>query len=80
DERNKLSSILNRNTAQEDQLAILNDRLNRLGFSFENRDPLYNEFLLAWQDVKYADRLPLSPREAADRREAMNNLIQKLLE
>lgn len=79
DERNELSSILNRNSEQEDQLAILNDRLNRLGFSFENRDPLYNEFLLAWQNVKYADKPPLSPPEAANRREAMNNLIQKLL-
>lgn len=79
DERNELSSIVKRNPKQEDQLAILNDRLNRLGFSFENRDPLYNEFLLAWQDVKYADKPPLSPHEAANRREAMNNLIQKLL-
>ncbi|MDO7411354.1 AAA family ATPase [Acinetobacter baumannii] len=80
DERNELSRILNRNSEQEDQLAILNDRLNRLGFSFENRDPLYNEFLLAWQDVKYANKPPLSPIGAAKRREAMNNLIHKLLE
>lgn len=80
DERNELTRILNRNTDQEDHLAILNDRLNRLGFSFENRDPLYNDFLLAWQDVKYADKPPLSPFGAAERREAMNNLIQKLLE
>lgn len=80
DERNELTRILNRNTDQEDHLAILNDRLNRLGFSFENRDPLYNDFLLAWQDVKYADKPPLSPFGAAKRREAMNSLIQKLLE
>lgn len=79
DERNELTRILNRNTDQEDRLAILNDRLNRLGFSFENRDPLYNDFLLAWQDVKYADKPPLSPSDAAERREAMNNLIQKIL-
>jgi predicted ATPase len=79
DERNELRRILNRNTDQEDRLAILNDRLNRLGFSFENRDPLYNDFLLAWQDVKYADKPPLSPSDAAERREAMNNLIQKIL-
>ncbi|MDQ8856912.1 AAA family ATPase [Acinetobacter pittii] len=79
DERNELSHIQQRSNEQEDHLAILNDKLNRLGFSLTNRDPLYNEFLLAWQDFKYAEKPFLTPDKAAKRREAMKNVIASLL-
>lgn len=80
DDRNELAHIQQRTPQQDDDLAILNDELNRLGFSLENREPLYNEFLLAWQDLRYADRPPLTPDKAAQRREAMKKVIAALLE
>ncbi|UVM72071.1 AAA family ATPase [Pseudomonas alvandae] len=79
DDRNVLAHIKQRNTQQDDDLAILNDKLNRLGFSLENREPLYNEFLLAWQDLRYADAPLLTPDLAAKRREAMKKIIGSLL-
>ncbi|KJV28456.1 AAA family ATPase [Pantoea sp. SM3] len=78
DDRNELSHIEARTTAQNTQLDILNDELNRLGFSFENRDPLYSDFLLAWKDLTYSDKPPLTPDDAAHRREAMKKVIQIL--
>jgi hypothetical protein len=80
DERNELAHIPQRTSQQDDDLAILNDKLNRLGFSFENREPLYNEFLLAWQDLRYAHKLPLTPDKAAKRREGMKRVIATLTE
>lgn len=80
DERNVLSRISERTSEQEDALAIINDQLNRLGFSFENREPLYNDFLLAWQDVRYAEKPPLTPDQLLNRREAMKKVIEKLMQ
>lgn len=79
DDRNVLAHMKQRNTEQDDDLAVLNDKLNRLGFSLENREPLYNEFLLAWQDLRYADAPLLTPDMAAKRREAMKKIIGTLL-
>ncbi|ECF7019523.1 AAA family ATPase [Salmonella enterica] len=79
DERNVLARISERTSAQEDELAIINDKLNRLGFSFENREPLYNDFLMAWQDVRYAEKPPLTPDQLLNRREAMKKVIEKLM-
>ncbi|MET1256390.1 AAA family ATPase [Aliikangiella maris] len=78
DERNELAHKSEKTTEEEDQLSILNDQLNRLGFSFENREPLYNEFLLAWKDVRYANKPPMTPEKAAKRREAMKKVINAL--
>lgn len=78
DNRNELAHIENRTEAQNNQLDLLNDELNRLGFSFENRDPLYSDFLLAWQDLKYSDKPPLTPDRAAQRRAAMKKVIEAL--
>lgn len=79
DERNELAHIKNRSEAQNNQLDLLNDELNRLGFSFENRDPLYSEFLMAWQDLKYSDKPPLTPDRAAQQRASMKKVIEALL-
>jgi len=80
DDRNELAHIQERTPQQDDTLAVLNDKLNRLGFSIENREPLYNEFLLAWQDLRYAEKPPLTPDKAAQRREAMKKVIAALLD
>lgn len=78
DDRNELAGIENRTEDQNNQLDLLNDELNRLGFSLENRDPLYSEFLLAWQDLRYSDRPLLTPDKAAQRRAAMKKVIEAL--
>lgn len=75
DDRNELATLEQRSEEQNNQLDLLNDQLNRLGFSLENRDPLYNEFLLAWKDLRYADKPPLTPDKAAQRRAAMKKVI-----
>lgn len=78
DARNELVHIENRTEEQDTKLDLLNDELNRLGFSFENRDPLYNEFLLAWQDLRYSEKPPLTPDKAVQRRAAMKKVIDAL--
>ena len=79
DDRNALARIDHRTEEQEKQLIEINDKLNRLGFMFEDREPLYQDFLRAWQDVRYADRPPLSPVQIEKRHAAMKELIKNLL-
>jgi ABC-type multidrug transport system ATPase subunit len=79
DERNVLAQIEKRTAEQEKQLIAINDKLNRLGFMFEDREPLYQDFLRAWQDVRYADRPPLSPEKIEKRHAAMSELIKALM-
>ncbi|WP_336213930.1 AAA family ATPase [Enterobacter sp. P82] len=79
DQRNELAHIENRSEDENNQLDLINDHLNRLGFSFENRDPLYSDFLLAWQDLRYSDKPLLTPDKAAQRRLAMKKVIEVIL-
>ncbi|WP_368926724.1 AAA family ATPase [Serratia marcescens] len=79
DQRNELARIENRSEEENNQLDLINDYLNRLGFSFENRDPLYSDFLLAWQDLRYSDKPLLTPDKAAQRRLAMKKVIEAIL-
>jgi predicted ATPase len=79
DDRNALARIDHRTEEQEKQLIEINDKLSRLGFMFEDREPLYQDFLRAWQDVRYADRPPLSPAQIEQRHAAMKELIKDLL-
>ena len=80
DDRNALARLEHRSELQEKLLIELNDKLNRLGFLNESREPLYQEFLQAWQDFRYADRPPLSPEQVEARRAAMQILIKSLTE
>lgn len=79
DERNQLLQISNRSNKQQDRVIVLNDLLSRRGFLHEDREPLYQDFLRSWHDVRYADRPPLTPDEIATRRNAMKDLIKKLI-
>jgi hypothetical protein len=63
---------------QEQELIAVNDKLSRLGFLFEDREPLYQDFLRAWHDVRYADRPVLTPEVIAARHQAMKQLIKNL--
>ena len=78
DERNALSVVDKRTKNQEKRLIEINDELNRLGFLNEDRDPLYQDFLRAWQDLRYANKPPLTPEKIALRHDAMQKLIKEL--
>ncbi|UVT18557.1 MAG: AAA family ATPase [Nitrospira sp.] len=80
DERNNLARLAQRSEEQEKKLIEMNDKLNRLGFMFEDREPLYQDFLRAWHDVRYADRPPLSPKQIELRHKAMSELIKALMQ
>lgn len=78
DERNMLAHIALKTDAQEKALIAVNDKLSRLGFLFEDREPLYQDFLRAWHDVRYADRPVLTPAQIEARHQAMKELIKQL--
>ena len=79
DERNTLARIDQRTEEQNKQLIAINDKLSRFGFMFEDREPLYQDFLRAWHDVRYADRPPLSPQDLQKRHDTMKDLIKQLM-
>lgn len=78
DERNELAPLKARSDEQQRRLIALNDQLARLGFLNEDREPLYQDFLRAWHDVRYADRPPLTPADVEARQRAMKELIKQL--
>jgi hypothetical protein len=79
DERNTLAQLAQKSDEHERRLIALNDQLARLGFLFEEREPLYQGFLRAWHDVRYADKPPLTPRDVQARQQAMKTLIQQIM-
>jgi predicted ATPase len=80
DERNRLARLEERSDKQERDLIAINDKLDRLGFMHESRDPLYDDFLKGVQDYKYADRPPMTQDQIETRRLAMQALIKSLSE
>lgn len=80
DERNVLAQNAMKSDEQEKELIAINDKLARLGFLFEDREPLYQDFLRAWHDVRYADKPVLTPAQIAIRHQAMKDLIKQLQE
>lgn len=78
DDRNDLAQREVRTEEEEQRLIALNDQLNRLGFMFEDREPLYHDFLRAWKDLKYADKPPLTPDQLAVRGQAMKELLAQI--
>jgi predicted ATPase len=79
DARAELARKDPRSAEEEKRLIAINDKLGRLGFMSEDREPLYQDFLRAWQDVRYADRPPLTPEQIEKRHTAMRLLVKNLL-
>lgn len=79
DDRNTLARIEQKSDDQERKLIEINDKLARLGFLFEDREPLYQDFLRAWHDVRYADRPPLTSDQIEARRLALKRVVQELI-
>jgi ABC-type cobalamin/Fe3+-siderophores transport system ATPase subunit len=80
DERYVLVNITNKSDEDEQRLIWLNDDLARRGFLYEDREPLYQDFLRAWHDVRYADQPLLTPEAIQQRHANMKALIKKLTE
>lgn len=78
DERNRLVRIEKRTEEQDLQLLEINEKLNRLGFMLENREPSYQAFLRALHDYRYADMPILSPDELKIRHKMMIELIASI--
>ena len=78
DRRNELASLTHRTDEQDIELLAVNDQLNRLGFLFEDREPLYQAFLQAWREVRYADRPLLSQNQLWERHIAMSTLLRRI--
>lgn len=78
DERNALAQRADKSDKDEQRLIELNDDLARRGFLYEDREPLYQDFLRAWHDVRYADQPPMTPEEIQQRHASMKALIKKL--
>lgn len=79
DKRNKLARLDELTVAQAQQLEIINDELQKLGFMYEERDELYREFLRKLDDVELADAGPLSPEELEQRDETTREIVEQLL-
>lgn len=78
DDRNELAHNDAKSVEEEKELIAVNDKLARLGFLFEDREPLYQDFLRAWHDVRYADKPVLTPELISARHQAMKELIKRL--
>lgn len=78
DQRNVLIQNPDKTKDEEIRLIELTEKLNRLGFMFESREPLYQDFLRNWQDVKYSEKPPLTPTQIERRRLGMRELIRRL--
>lgn len=79
DERNKLARLKEPSLARAHELEVINDKLRKLGFMYEERDELYGKFLRKLDDVELADAEPLSPEQLLQRDETTRDLIEQLL-
>lgn len=79
DIRSRLSKRTSTTDSHQKRLLRINDVLARLGFLQEDRDPLYQSFLHAWHDVRWAGRPPLTPADLDAQHAAMKALIAELI-
>lgn len=79
DERNQLLRVDPRNTLQEHRLLELTERLRRLGFVLEDREPEYELFLRALTDLKHEGRKALSPETIAQRNHVAKLLLTEIM-
>jgi ABC-type multidrug transport system ATPase subunit len=77
-ERNRLLAIDDRTREQSAQLAEMNERLNRLGFLIESREPEYEAFLRAFAAARQ-DRPIYSPDQIAAQNQLAQEIVERLL-
>lgn len=79
EERNTLLRIDNRTKKQEHRLIELSEMLKKLGFMLEDREPEYELFLRAYQDIKRSGRTTFSPEEIAKRNEVAKRMLAEIM-
>ncbi|HEX5357805.1 MAG TPA: AAA family ATPase, partial [Aquabacterium sp.] len=79
DLRSRLARRTSTSDTHQRRLLRINDVLARLGFLQEDRDPLYQTFLRALHDVRWANRPPLTASALAAQHAAMKALINELI-
>jgi predicted ATPase len=79
DERDRLAAIDEKTDQQQRDLSVINDKLDRLGFLLEDRDPDYQGFLRAKRALQL-DQLPqISPDQLVERDRQLKDILSKLL-
>jgi len=78
DIRSRLAKRKSTTETHQRRLLRINDALARLGFLQEDRDPLYQSFLRALHDVRWAKRPPLTASALDAQHRAMKALIEEL--
>ncbi|MGQ4274108.1 AAA family ATPase [Terrihabitans sp. B22-R8] len=79
DERNSLLRIEQRSASEEHRLLQLSERLRRLGFVIEDREPEYELFLKALEDLKNEGRSALSPETIAQRNRVAKKILAEIM-
>ncbi|RWI18632.1 MAG: AAA family ATPase [Mesorhizobium sp.] len=79
DERNELLRIDKRTKAQEVRLIKLSEELKRLGFMIEDREPEYELFLRALQEIKAERRTVFSPEMIAQKNEVAKRMLAEIM-
>lgn len=74
-ERNALLRLDARSVEEETRLIALSEQLRRLGFLLEDREPEYETFLRAWQEVRKVPGNHLEPDEIRERNEIAKKLV-----
>lgn len=77
--RNQIVRAEERTPAQEIQLIELNEKLKRLGFVLEDREPEYELFLRAMTAIKQESRTALSPEMIAQRNRVAKQMLAEIM-
>ena len=79
EERNALLRIDQRTKDQELKLVKLSDELRKLGFVLEDREPEYETFLRALEDVKREGRATYTPEQIAQKNETAKKILAEIM-
>ncbi|MCA3692609.1 MAG: hypothetical protein IOB61_04490 [Aquidulcibacter sp.] len=77
--RDTLLVLERRSEQQQRQLEEINEKLDRLGFSIEHRDPSYSEYLSHLRDRELLDRHQLTPDQTRERDLAIRAILADLI-
>lgn len=79
EDRNRLLRIDQRTETQELKLVELSDELRKLGFVLEDREPEYELFLRALEDIKREGRKTYTPEEIARKNETAKKMLEAIM-
>ena len=77
--RNSLLRVEARTELQNERLIELSSKLRRLGFVLEDREPEYELFLRALNELKHDRRGAVSPEHLAKRNQVAKLLLSKIV-